>query len=137
LGVGATTEGNSRLRASHGHDEHMVRGRQNAVAKAQDPARREKIARARRGKPRRVEDMQPAHDAWRGQHHSKETRQHLSDVHRARGSGPRPDQCRWTAEEDDLVRTLPAGDAAARTGRTLKAIYSRRRAVGLPDGRRV
>jgi hypothetical protein len=41
----------------------------------------------------------------------------------------------WSAEEDDLVRTLRPKEAAARTGRSLSAVYSRRLELGLPDGR--
>jgi hypothetical protein len=33
----------------------------------------------------------------------------------------------WTAAEDDLVRTLPPAEVAQRTGRTLAAVYTRRR----------
>jgi hypothetical protein len=46
------------------------------------------------------------------------------------GPVPRP----WTAAEDEAVRTLPALEAAQRTGRSLTAVYSRRRVLGL--GRR-
>jgi hypothetical protein len=42
----------------------------------------------------------------------------------------------WTGEEDDLVSTLPAAEAARRTGRTLAAVYDRRSLLGVPDGRR-
>ncbi len=34
-----------------------------------------------------------------------------------------------------FVRTLPAKEAVRRRGRTLAAVYSRRIALGLPDGR--
>ena len=37
----------------------------------------------------------------------------------------------WTPAEDDLVRTLWAEEAAERTGRTLAAVYARRRALGV------
>jgi hypothetical protein len=37
----------------------------------------------------------------------------------------------WTAEEDRLVRTLPPAQAAAKTGRTMHAVYGRRRYLGL------
>src|SRR5688500_9232288 len=33
----------------------------------------------------------------------------------------------WTADEDTLIRPLPAAEAAARAGRTLDAVYARRR----------
>jgi thiamine pyrophosphate-dependent acetolactate synthase large subunit-like protein len=42
----------------------------------------------------------------------------------------------WTPEEDELVRSLPAQEAAARTGRALNAVYERRIDLKVPDGRR-
>jgi hypothetical protein len=41
----------------------------------------------------------------------------------------------WSAGEDRLVRSLRRRAAARRTGRTLPAVYSRRRRLGMPDGR--
>jgi hypothetical protein len=41
----------------------------------------------------------------------------------------------WTPEEDGVVRALPPGEAARRTGRTIAAVYQRRRVLGLPYGR--
>jgi hypothetical protein len=41
----------------------------------------------------------------------------------------------WRAAEDDLVRALPPAEAARRTGRSLKAVYQRRRVLGLADRR--
>ena len=38
----------------------------------------------------------------------------------------------WTAREDELVRTIPPKGAAKRTGRSLAAVYNRRRVLGLP-----
>jgi hypothetical protein len=40
----------------------------------------------------------------------------------------------WTAAEDRLVRTLPPGEAAARMGRTMHAVYGRRHDLG--EGKR-
>jgi hypothetical protein len=40
----------------------------------------------------------------------------------------------WTAVEDHLVRTLPPAQAAARTGRTMHAVYGRRHHLGLTGG---
>jgi hypothetical protein len=37
----------------------------------------------------------------------------------------------WTFKEDQLVRSLPAREAARRTGRSLAAVYSRRRDLGV------
>jgi hypothetical protein len=38
--------------------------------------------------------------------------------------------------EDELVRTLPVEKAAAQTGRTLRGVYHRRRALGVSPQRR-
>jgi CheY-like chemotaxis protein len=42
---------------------------------------------------------------------------------------------RWTEEEDQVVWAYRAAEAAARTGRTLKAIHARRMALGVRNGR--
>jgi hypothetical protein len=42
----------------------------------------------------------------------------------------------WTAAEDDLVRTLPAAEAARRTGRPMRAVYWRRHLLRAPDARK-
>jgi transposase-like protein len=41
----------------------------------------------------------------------------------------------WTPAEDELVRALPAPEAAGECGRSLTAVYQRRAILGLPDGR--
>jgi hypothetical protein len=51
----------------------------------------------------------------------------LLDRRRGRGPGRFP----WTPAEDALVRTLPPVEAAARTGRTLWAVYQRRHQLGV------
>jgi hypothetical protein len=40
---------------------------------------------------------------------------------------------RWTAAEDEWVRTLRPKEAARRTGRPLQAVYSRRHRLNLTD----
>jgi hypothetical protein len=37
----------------------------------------------------------------------------------------------WTPEEHELVRALPPGEAARRTGRRLRTVYARRYNLGL------
>jgi hypothetical protein len=39
---------------------------------------------------------------------------------------------RWTEAEDAVVRVLPPAEAARQTGRSLTAIYARRRRLGVP-----
>jgi hypothetical protein len=57
---------------------------------------------------------------------SEETRRKMSAAHKARGTLV-PGTRLWTPEEDELVRTLPRGEAARRTDTTLQAVtkYSR------------
>jgi hypothetical protein len=47
----------------------------------------------------------------------------LLDRHRRGAANRRP----WTPEEDEAVRTLPAEEAARRTGRPRSTVYYRRR----------
>src|SRR5262249_52040036 len=140
LGVGATTEGTSRLRSDYAYEPALAEGRQKAHELSRDPEadaeRREKIAAARRGKRRPKHVGKAVARAHRGTHHSDETRAKMSAAHKARGTRPPKAGRPWTAEEDELVRTLPAKEVVARTGRTLNAVYDHRRELGLPDGRR-
>ena len=58
----------------------------------------------------------------------------LLDRHRGRKPGRR--RRPWTLGEDELLRELPAKEAARRTGRTLGAVYLRRHALGIGPARR-
>jgi hypothetical protein len=135
LGVGATTEGTSRLRSDYTREPWAVKARRKGTAKARDLERREKIAAAKRGKPRPPHVREAIGAAQRGRPLSEETRRKMSAAHKARGTLV-PGTRLWTPEEDELVRTLPRGEAARRTGRTPQAVTDRRRLLGLPDGRR-
>ena len=53
----------------------------------------------------------------------------LRDRHR--GTGTRRVPVTWTAQEDQLVRTLPAKEVAERTGRKLPEVYRRRYQLGI------
>jgi hypothetical protein len=68
-------------------------------------------------------------DGYRG-HPGGNSLARLLDRRRGRGHGRVP----WTPAEDELARALPPAEAAARTGRTLPAVYQRRYqlGVGLP-----
>ena len=66
----------------------------------------------------------------------EEQRAKMSEAHKRRGTIPPKAGRLWTAEEDELVRTLKAVEAAEKTGRTLRAIYLRRNKLGVPDARR-
>jgi hypothetical protein len=72
--------------------------------------------------------------------HTEESRRKMSEAHRKRGILV-PGTIPWTTEEDELLKTLPAEEVARRTGRTLEAVYTRRRRLRKigpspsPDGR--
>ncbi len=134
LGVGIATEGTSRLHREYTKEPWSAEALAKAQGKARDLERRRKIAEARRGKPRPAHVM-AMHEAWRGSHHSQESRRKMSEAHRKRGTLV-PGIKVWTAEEDEWVMTLPAEEVAKRTRRSLKAVYARRRRLGIPDGRR-
>jgi hypothetical protein len=135
LGVGATTEGASRLRRDYSGEPWARRARRKAVAKACDPGRRAKIAAARRGRPRPPEVVEAVRQAHLGAHHTEEKRRRMSETHRRRGTRPPKAGEPWAPWEDELVRALRPTDAARRTGRTLQAVYGRRRVLKLSDGR--
>jgi hypothetical protein len=75
--------------------------RKKAQAKDGDPERRAEIAAAKRGKPR------PTPVGWV------------------------PFGTAWTAEADELVRTLPPAEAAELTGHPLGSVYQRRSELGV------
>jgi hypothetical protein len=134
LGVGFATEGTSLLHRET-IEETGDAMRALSVLKARDPERRHKIAAARSGKPLPPHVGQAVAEAHRGTHHSEEARRKMSATHRQRGTLV-PGTILWTAEEDELVRTLRTQEAVRRTGRTLSAVKARRRRLGVLDGRR-
>jgi hypothetical protein len=135
LGVGATTEGTSRLRRDYFGEPWAQEAKRKARAKARDPERREKIAAPRRGKPRPHAVVEAVRQAHLGTHHSEETRRKMSEAHQRRGTRPPKAGKPWAPWEDELVRTLRPPVVAQRTGRTLSAVWSRRWQLRLPDGR--
>jgi hypothetical protein len=86
LGVGAITEGTSRLRRDHFAEPWADQARAKAVAKAGDPERRAKIAEAKRGKPRPPHVGEALAAAHRGTKHTEETRRKMSEAHKRRGT---------------------------------------------------
>jgi hypothetical protein len=103
LGVGLTNAGTHRLRSDYQQEPWAVTARGKAQAKARDPQRRRKIADAKRGKPR------PTPPGWV------------------------PNGIAWTAEADQLVRTLPPKLAAERTGHPVESVYQRRLKLGVAN----
>jgi len=135
LSVARGAQGTTRLFRDYTKEPWAVEALAKAQSKSGDPERRCKIAESRRGKPRPPHVLEAMRVARRGTHHTEEARRRMSETHRRRGTLV-PGTVPWTAGEDELVRTLPAEEAARRTGRSLQAVYARRSRLQLPDGRR-
>jgi hypothetical protein len=135
LGVGQYNEGTTRLKSERGHGEGSLARLAKAHAILSDPERdgerREKIAVSKRGKARPPEVGQATGKGHKGLKHSAETRHRMSEAHRRRGTGGANPGRPWTPEEDALVWSLDAQEAARRTGRTVKAVWARRRKLGV------
>ncbi|HEY7158207.1 MAG TPA: hypothetical protein VH575_29915 [Gemmataceae bacterium] len=134
LSLGIATEGTSQLHRETIEVTGDAMGDLSTL-KARDPERRRKITDARQGKSRPAHVCRAIAEAHRGTHHSEESRRKMNETHRQRGTLV-PGTIVWTAEEDEMVRTLPTPEAVRRTGRTLSAVKARRRRLGVPDGRR-
>lgn len=131
LGVPHSNAGTHKLHVRYAQEPFFKR----AQLKARDPARRAKISAALLGKPRSPEVCARLAASKRGSRHSAATRRKMSLTHKQKWlSGPLAAR-RWTASQDELVRTLPPAEVAKRTGRTIKAVWSRRRTLGLTNGR--
>jgi hypothetical protein len=116
--------------------ESGERMRELARLKDRDPDRRAKIAAAKRGKCRPGHVVEAMRAGTIGRVQGEEERRKRSKTHKRRGTRPPTNAPDWTDAEDELVRTLPAAEAARRTGRGLGAVYPRRHLLGVPDGRR-
>jgi hypothetical protein len=136
LGVGHVNEGTHRLRSDLAFEPGPTAGREKGQAKNSDPARRERIAAAKRGRPRPPHVVEAMRKGRLGTPHSAEARAKMSAAHKRRGTRPPKAGRPWTAAEEALLRDLPPAEVARTTGRTLKAVYAWRRVLGFPDGRR-
>jgi 2-polyprenyl-6-methoxyphenol hydroxylase-like FAD-dependent oxidoreductase len=86
LDVPVTNEGTSQLRSEHTQDDWAIEARRKAHAKAQDPARCEKIAAARRGKKRPAHVIEALRKANTGRKLGESHRQKLREVHKKLGT---------------------------------------------------
>jgi len=135
LGVPQENDGTRRLHSLNALSSEFEAIRKKAWSKARDPERRAKIATAKRSVPRPPGLVEKLRLFNFGRKLSAETRFKMSETHRKRGSRPPKAGRPWTLDEDSLLTQLPPKIVAERTGRTLRAVYSRRIELGLPDGR--
>jgi hypothetical protein len=112
LGVGATTEGTSRLKAAAASRPRSLATPARGREEAKPPEAGAKSSAAKRGRP------------W-GTPQSAEARAKISATHRRLGIRPPTGGPPWTPEQDALLH-LPAEEVAARTGRSVMAVRVRR-----------
>ena len=141
LDVPQANEGTHRLHSIAAHEPGVAAGRAKAHAMQHDPKRdserRQKIAVALAGRPKRWKSIQKMAKAKTGMKPTAETRQKLRESAIRRKSFLQFKHGRpWNAEEDEIVRNLPPRKAALKLGRLLGAVYARRYALKFPDGRR-
>ena len=91
LGVGAVTEGTRRLKRDHALGPAGDAARERAFEVIRDPERdaprREKIAEAKRGKPRPRHVIEAMRKGRNGKPHSEEARRKISEANRRRRAG--------------------------------------------------
>ncbi len=133
LDVERTTEGSRSLWKQNGQNERSLIGLQKSRA---NPERAKKSGASRRGKPRPRHVRAALLKASIGRKRSQQSRERQSQTNKLKGIHPPLLGRLWTEAEDELVRTLPAREAAEMTGRKLQAVYDRRHTLGVPDGRR-
>jgi hypothetical protein len=122
--VGANTSGTRRLRSAYALEPAITAARLKGQARAKAPAIRAKIAASRRGRPSPRHVVEALRAANLGRSLSAETRRKMSEAHRRRGTRPPRAGRPWTVAEDALLTAgLSAVEVAARTRRTLGAVY--------------
>jgi hypothetical protein len=121
LGIKGEPAGTRQLRRTYWlREEWAETARRRAWAKARDPQRREKIAAAKRGKPRPKSVIDGMRRRMLGKRRSASTRRKMSAAHKARGTRPPWLNPSWEQWEDELVRRLSGIEAAKQTGRTYR-----------------
>jgi len=117
-------EGLHRLRAAHGAAPWFKRAQRKAWTKASDPERREKIAAAKRGKPRSPATIAKMRKAATGRKHTAATRAKMRRSARCRRGedhGADPLRSAIAAPHSQAVRrakvSWPGGPARRETGK--------------------
>src|SRR5262245_29368698 len=137
LDIGRVNEGDRRLRVAYASRPASKRliahiGR----VSARDPEHNAKIAAAHRGKPRPKHVMEAVRKSHLGKRLSALVRRKISETKKRRGQRPDFNNPAWSAKEDILLLTLRPAQVAKRTQRTMEAVYSRRRKLGIANRRK-
>jgi len=133
LDVPINNEGTRLLRVCYADTPTFRRITREAKRRSLRPEARAKNAAAHRGVKRPAGVVRKMAEALRGRARTAAHRRNLSEsLRRSFARSPWMDNA-WTESEDEFVKSLPVKDAAARTGRTVKAIYHRRNLLGLSN----
>lgn len=100
-----------------------------------DPERNEKIRAKATGRRYTAKTKAKMRARMLGVKLSDATRRKMSESAKRLGTRPPKSAPSWSAADDELCRTMPPAEVAARTGRTIKAVYDRRWVLGMHDGR--
>lgn len=134
LGVKQNNAGTIRLRSKWwtdgGTGEASRPGRE---ASFHSPERAAKIATSKKGKPRPPHVAELLRHGFEGKTHTAEARRQMSEARRGQHQG---NGRAFTLEEDAILGTMTDKDAAAKLGRHVMTIVTRRRRLGIPSFRR-
>jgi hypothetical protein len=112
------------LRQEHFSQPWAEEAREKGWSKARDPDRREKIAAARRGKPRPPHVIEAMRRGRTGKPHSAEARRKMSEAQRRWGTRPPAAGRAWEPWEEALLGQVSDAEVARRTGRKQSAVKS-------------
>lgn len=117
LAVPLSNDGTHRLRHEYALEPGIRAGFEKALAKANEPEARAKVAAARRKWTMPEKTRRLLSDQRKGKKLSEEHRRKIATANQGRIPVwvTRP----WTPEEDELVRTLPTAEVMRLTGRSL------------------
>jgi hypothetical protein len=133
LGVPMMNEGTGRLYREYAPERLTVEARIKARKAMRFPDVREKIAAAKRGKPRPPHVVEAIRKANKGRPLSLPHREKIGEALRRRGHRPAWLPPSWSKAEDRLLRKMPDAEVARRTGRTVVAVRSRRAVLRIPS----
>ncbi len=131
LGVPAINEGSKWLQRRYARTPEFQRNARKAWANAGTPERRAIAGKARLGRRHSAAARQKIAAANRRRVVTEESRRRRSEAAKRCGAWPPAAGRAWSAAEDELVRTLPPEHVVEQTGRTVQAVWFRRRTLGV------
>lgn len=134
LDVPRMNEGTGRLYREYAPDRLDLHARIKARKAMRFPDVREKIAAAKRGKPRPKHVIEAMRKMNKGRPLSDLHRDKIGETLRVRGHRPPWLPPAWTKAEDSLLGKMADVSVAKRTGRTIGAVRCRRAVLRIPSG---